>query len=156
MKKTAEEEILPKENRLKVVLTDGAVSREFSFSSLDPDFGQSLLQVLNLTPEIVNRISPPEQLAFPSRLVSLDTLVTDDDFSLIADATAAPLTVTMPFASTGGRLIVVVKADAGGNAVTLETSGLDEFSGGSDVVLSSQWSKALLLSDGVNTWIQLI
>jgi hypothetical protein len=156
MKKKIEEIIEPKENRLKLVLTNGTSQREFSFSSLDPDFGQALLQVLNITPEIVDRISPPEELAFPSRVVSLDTIVTDDDFSLICDATAAPFTVTIPFASTGGRLIVVVKADSSGNAVTIETSGLDEFSGGSDISLSSQWAKALLLSDGSNTWIQVI
>lgn len=156
MKKVIEEEISRHENKFKITIADGTQSREFEFIAPSKEYGQSLLSILNLTPEIVSRISPAETLEFPSRIVSLDTLVTDSDFSLIVDATAGPVTITLPFASTGGKIIIVTKADASGNSVTLESSGLDEFSSGADVVLSSQWSKALLLSDGVNTWIQIV
>lgn len=80
---------------------------------------------------------------------------TADDFLITGDATSAAFTVTLPAASTvTGLVLCIIKIDASGNAVTIDGSGSETINGSATLALSSQWSKATIVSDGSN-WIRI-
>jgi len=94
-------------------------------------------------------------LNLPVRAVTSDETVRDDDFVVLADATGAALALTLPAASTGRRLLGVVRTNAGANAVTITAAGGDSILGAGTYPLGSQWASALLCSDGVSQWVFL-
>jgi hypothetical protein len=106
--------------------------------------------------ELMPQIMPERLITYPYRRITLDTLVSDEDFLLAADCSSDDISVQFPFATTGGRLLAIVKEDSSGHSVTVECSGLDQIEGEAEIALSSQWSKALLLSDGGNHWIRVV
>lgn len=74
---------------------------------------------------------------------------------LVVNATAGPITVTLPSAvHAKGREIAVIKSDATANVVTLQHQGTDIIGGGTDTTftLTMQHSMVKLLSAGSNIW----
>lgn len=83
--------------------------------------------------------------------------VPDNVFYVREDVTGGAKTVTLPAASSNeGRLILICKVDAGGNAVTVAASGSDTIQGSATISLAAQWNKALVISNGNNGWERLI
>lgn len=77
----------------------------------------------------------------------------------LVDATGGAVVVELPDPATNddaadGRSVWVMKVDASGNAVTLDPEGAITINGGATLALSSQWSAALVVSDGTN-WVRL-
>lgn len=76
-----------------------------------------------------------------------------EDFLYPVDATAAPVTVTLPLAANYQyKKFCVKKIDASANAVTIAASGSDTIDGDSSVSLAAQYDSGFLVSDGVSKW----
>ena len=68
-----------------------------------------------------------------------------------ADATTGNITVTLPAANlTKGRQFLVKKVDASANTVTVSRAGADTIDGATTVVLSAQWQKVSVMSNGTS------
>jgi hypothetical protein len=59
-------------------------------------------------------------------------------------------------ATADGRELAFVKLDNSGNAITINTGGIDSIEGETSITLSTQYAKAILLSDGNTTWLKYV
>ena len=76
------------------------------------------------------------------------------DFLVLADATAAPLTVTLPPAADSMKaLITVKKTDSSGHHVTVEGNGAETIDGSANVVLGSVHDAVTVACDGYGWWV---
>ena len=79
--------------------------------------------------------------------------LTATDSVILADATAAAFTVTLPSPSgISGRQYTIKKIDASANAVTI-ASASGNIDGAATKILSAQWQAAQMVSDGVNWFV---
>lgn len=83
--------------------------------------------------------------------VSGDHTASDGEF-VLADASAGPLTVTLP-APAEGLLVGVKKVDASGNGVTVATPGTQTIDGQASVTITGRYTSREHTSDGTNYWI---
>lgn len=94
------------------------------------------------------------------RTVSANTTLTPNDAGLVlVDTSAGSRTITLPAASAaGGRPIRyrIVKADTSANTVTIQRAGSDTIEGAASIVLTTQWSSADIVSNGVNAWVHQV
>lgn len=75
------------------------------------------------------------------------------DYTLTGDATSAAFTITLPTAaSVAGKIYVIKKIDASGNAVTVGTTSSQTIDGSTTYSLASQWKYVTVQSNGSN-WI---
>ena len=73
--------------------------------------------------------------------------------AVLVDATAGNMVVNLPAATLRkGSQLVISKVDASANTVTVNRAGSDTVEGATSVVLTAQWDKLVLLSDGVASW----
>jgi len=92
---------------------------------------------------------------YPDRLVAVATTITTADGVVLADATSAPFTVTLPTASLYyGRRFTVVRMNGGANAVTIAAVL------GGNIVLGAQYDRGtvqscLTTAPATFTWIQV-
>lgn len=94
---------------------------------------------------------------------SADFTVWTDDASgspkdLYAVTTAAStITATLPTVASGdaslGRVVTIMKVDAGGGSVTIDADGSETINGSATVSLSSQYDYRTLVYDGSSEWI---
>lgn len=96
-----------------------------------------------------------------SRVTVLTTTTSDtvkaNIFHNRVDCTAGAITMTLPLASScPGRQIFFTKIDSGANAVTVAANGSDLIQGSASLTLAAQWSKALLISNGVSGWERML
>lgn len=81
-----------------------------------------------------------------------DTL-TDADATVLGDASAATLQLTLPDATgMAGRLYTLKKVDASNNAVIVMTVSSQTIDGSASYALSAQWQCVTVQSDGAN-WL---
>ncbi len=70
---------------------------------------------------------------------------------------ASTITVSLPTATTGdastGRVVTIMKADAGAGSVTIDADGTEEINGSTTVSLSSQYNYRTLVSDGTEWFV---
>lgn len=78
---------------------------------------------------------------------------------ILVDATAAPITLTLPAANSGvvggvlfGPILYIKKIDVSANAVTISRAGADTIEGANTMSLAAQWDKVVLAADGVSLW----
>lgn len=78
---------------------------------------------------------------------------------ILVDATAAPITITLPAANSGvvggatfGPILYIKKIDVSANAVTISRAGADTIEGANTMSLAAQWDKVVLVADGVSLW----
>lgn len=143
-------------NKFKVTVTNGTQSREFFFEGPSRRFAAHMNVMITQMSQVIDRLVPEAGVGFPYRRILLSSVVNDNDFLLVADATAGALQVDLPLALSGGRLLAFQKSDSTANTVTISSVGVDTIEGGTEIVLTAQYQKALLLSDGVNGWIRLV
>ncbi len=89
-----------------------------------------------------------------SRTVTDDTTAGVNDGLIVADATSAPLTVTLPDPNlVGGMIVTILKADGSGNAVTIGGT----VSGALNPTLATQYKaktvQAFVPSPGDGVWL---
>lgn len=93
--------------------------------------------------------------ALPIRTISANTSATQNDYSIMADATTASLQVTLPNAiGITGRIYNIKKIDSTSNPVTIITSASQTIDGSGSVVLVTQNESVTVQSDGTN-WVIL-
>jgi hypothetical protein len=85
------------------------------------------------------------------QVVTADYAMTPDDRMVLADATAGPITVTLPSAATGGEAIVK-KVDASANSVTVDGLATQQIDGLANAVLATQDQTIRLVADGLLDW----
>jgi hypothetical protein len=80
------------------------------------------------------------------------TVQSTDGF-IAVDASAGPVTITMPAANAlSGRKIHVKKIDATGNKVTVAPDGADNIDGHNGFVIGFQNNAYIFVSNGTDTW----
>lgn len=73
---------------------------------------------------------------------------------ILADATSAAITLTLPSPSTAtNRIYGVIKTDSGSNAVTLTPAASETINGASSKALSAQYDKTWIFTDGTNWYL---
>lgn len=89
---------------------------------------------------------------FISQAISTKTTaytILSTDGVILADATSAGFTLTLPTAaSMSGRSVVVKKIDASANAVTIDGDGAETIDGAATVSTAVQWTAFRLVSNG--------
>lgn len=81
--------------------------------------------------------------------------MTTSDFAILANATTAALTVTLPAASNTGMTVFIKKIDASTHAVTVSRTGADTIEGVTKKSLSKKNSSLTLVAGGNGTWYVL-
>jgi hypothetical protein len=83
------------------------------------------------------------------RSVSASTTITTSDYAILANSTAGAIAVTLPAASTvTGRIFFVKRVNAGANNVTVDPFGSETIDGAATHVLSAQWARVEIISNG--------
>lgn len=102
-----------------------------------------------------SRLENGGSFAWKRRDVSSGPVTLDgEDCFVSVDATSGAITVNLPTASgIEGRVYIVKKRDASGNAVTVDPSGAETIDGASTKTLASQWDTVRIISDGTN-WLE--
>ena len=96
--------------------------------------------------QAVNALS--DGFFYNTKSITADYTATVGDMTILADATAGAITVTLPAASdTLGKRYFVKKTDASVNTVTVQSSS-GNIDGAATKVLSAQYASAEMLSDG--------
>jgi len=117
-----------------------------------PDWPRLVSQIVNrLRHEVDDAQVSIASLSAPLsvRTVTSNATATASDFFIMADATAAPLTVTLPPASANvGVVIVVKRINAGLNSVTIDANGAELIEGVLTFVLSALDGVVRLICDG--------
>lgn len=74
---------------------------------------------------------------------------------VLADASAASLTVTLPTAvGIAGKVFTIKRTSSGANTVTIATTSSQTIDGASTVVITAQWTSIDVISDNAN-WLIL-
>ena len=88
-----------------------------------------------------------------SRVVVVDTATSTigatEDVSLVDSADAAT-TMTLPSATTSGKIVRVKKTDSSANAVVVQRGGTSTIDGATTKILYSQYESITVVSDGTN------
>lgn len=82
-----------------------------------------------------------------TRTVTANTNVAFDDGTILVDATAGPVTVTLRLAAVGDT-VLIKKIDASANVVTVAAQGGETINGGANIALPVQYAAADCLTDG--------
>jgi len=90
------------------------------------------------------------------RSVSASTTVVTGDYAILANSTAAAITVTLPAAATAyGRIYFVKRINAGANNVTIDGYASETIDGATTHVLSAQWARVEIISNG-SAWFIIV
>ncbi|MFA5107770.1 MAG: hypothetical protein WC497_05615 [Patescibacteria group bacterium] len=91
-------------------------------------------------------------LTLPIATVTANRTLTNDDYTILADSTLVPITISLPQASTATGRIYVIKHAAGANTVTVDGYLLEAIDGAKTLTLALQQS-AIIQSNGSNWFI---
>jgi hypothetical protein len=102
-------------------------------------------------------------LSVKSRQVSSTATLTLSDYVVVANATSAEFTITLPSVSStagacNGMMLFIKKIDSTSNAVTIAASGTDTIEGNASVALKKQYDSLQLVSNnsgGRHEWFIL-
>jgi len=78
--------------------------------------------------------------------------MTTSDFTILANATSAALTVTLPPASTTGMLVFIKKIDSSSHVVTISRAGTDTIEGATTQSLTAKNHSLTLIAGGSGVW----
>jgi hypothetical protein len=123
----------------------GVSTRPVVEDGADDRLNFEVLPVLRAMREAVNQLSG--DLATATTSGQLDPRVS----FLLVDATSAPVTVTLPLATTVLRPIYVMKTDASSNAITVQGQSPSTVNGGT-ISIGTQNAGRVFMSDLVNFW----
>jgi hypothetical protein len=88
------------------------------------------------------------------RTVTAAYTATTEDFTILADATAGAITVTLPsVADVTGRMYVIKKIDAGGNAVTIDGASSETIDGSATKSCAAQNDVFMIQSNGAAWYV---
>ncbi len=80
--------------------------------------------------------------------------LTDDDEFMTADATSGAVVFTLPAASTtrAGKVFIIQKIDAGGNAVSFARAGSDTINTATSKSTTTQFYALMVIRASSSTW----
>ena len=89
------------------------------------------------------------------RTVTANTTLTQNDHTVLVDATSGNLTITLPnpSAAVGATVLRIKKVDSSANTVTINPAGLNIDGGGASLVLASQNQGFELQTDNTNWFV---
>jgi hypothetical protein len=88
------------------------------------------------------------------RSVTATTAIVSSDFAILADSTSGAITVSLPPAATAnGRIFFVKRVNAGLNSITVDPFGSETIDGAATNVLTLQWAKISIISNGTAWFI---
>lgn len=89
-----------------------------------------------------------------TRSVSVSGPITDKDYVLLVNATAAPVVLSLPALSTvaEGRPFVVIKTDGTVNAVTIDPNGAEQIGGAATLALTAV-KQGVIFAKGGSEWV---
>lgn len=95
-----------------------------------------------------------DELQFSTTAIdSSQTLVSSSGFiNILADATAAAITLTLPSALGNNAAYAIKKIDSSSNFVTIDPDSTETIDGASTIVLKDQYNYVQIVSDGTN-WV---
>ena len=113
------------------------------------DLIQSLTDYFNTVDDGIKETRRPNVKA-----ITATYTITDGESHLMVDATSAAVILTLPMVEKSeGRVLVIKKIDASGNAVTATGDGVETIDGSNTKALSSQYDSVRIISDGTTWWI---
>lgn len=87
------------------------------------------------------------------RAITTSGNILASDSDVTSDATAGPVTATLPSASSStGKRFTLIRIDASANNTTLAAGGGDTINGAASVVLQSQYAYVTVVSNGSTKW----
>lgn len=104
--------------------------------------------------DMVARTDDALNYLFKSKIeaITSDYTATDIDYTILGDATAGSITVTLPKASTvRGKAITIKKIDVSVNTVTIDGHSTETIDGATTQTLSTQYEFYRIQSDG-SSW----
>jgi hypothetical protein len=137
-------------NNRNIVFFDGTNNR-----ILLGDWGAVALPVISIGGAVL-----VNSFAASLRTITANATLTNQDCTVLGDATGGAITVTLPTAASAfdglgaGRIYTVKKVDASANAVTLDGNGAETIDGAATAVLAAQWASVRVQSDGTN-WVKI-
>jgi hypothetical protein len=109
------------------------------------------LALLN-SPNIFTDLNTFTGIQIKTQTVTTDYLLTPLDFELLVDATAGPITVSLPPATGTGQIFHIKKIDSTDNIVTVAANGSDLIDGSISVNFADQWADAELIDASPGYW----
>lgn len=89
-----------------------------------------------------------------TRLTAVGITLNEADKVVLVDASAAPVTISLPTAASArNRQYTVKKVDSSANAVTVDPSGAETIDDAATLVISTQYTSRTFKSDGTEWWI---
>ena len=90
----------------------------------------------------------------PVTTVTNNYTITDNDYVILVDATASPVTVVLPTAvGRDGRIFEVKRISTNANTVTLDGDGAETIDNSATQVYTLPYVSLTVYSDGSNWWI---
>lgn len=91
-----------------------------------------------------------------SKTASYTVALGDNLKTILANATSAAITITLPAAATAGNgfVLSVQKTDSSANAVTIDGNGSETINGATTHVLSARYASVILICNGTSWSIQ--
>lgn len=122
----------------------------------DPVVPGNLDRLTDVVRRVLNGLQPLREVRLagpiqrPVRAVTASMTVNDiTDSLIVADATGAPITVTLPPAAGHTRSYDIKRLNSGANAVTVAAAGADLIDGSGTYPLTVQYENVTVQSDGV-------
>ena len=116
-----------------------------------------LRRVLDENAEVVARSLSAVKTAVTEPIIEITAStydVTDDDYIILADATTAAITLTLPPpADVLNHVFTIKRLNSGANSVTIDVAGGGTIDEGTSCVLIFQYDAIRITSDGTEYWI---
>ncbi len=87
-----------------------------------------------------------------TKTIGSDYLLTLNDFEVLVDATAGPVTVSLPPSLGAGQYYRVKKIDSTDNVITIQPAGDDLINDSLSVNLTDQWDDGTLIDAALGLW----
>jgi hypothetical protein len=98
--------------------------------------------------------SPPEGTRATIAEKTANYTITTDDSTIIADATAGSITITLPPAASAAEFkFDIKKKDSSANTVTIDADGAETIDGAATYVITIQYQSVTIQSDGTDWWV---
>ena len=81
-----------------------------------------------------------------------DYAMASSDLAIFADASNCPIRITLPAASSEGKIVFIQKVDRSGNAVVLNCAPGDRIDLAPSLRTTSHLDGWMLIADGIKNW----
>ena len=146
---------------ITLTLELGTAENPVSFTLKTPaeEFSERLNALEIILPSLIEQIVTPAELPTGQEMVKFvagNYQAQASDTVIVVDTSGGDVTISLPTATITGKRLVIAKETSDANTVTIAPFGNDTIESSSSKTLSARWSKAVLESDGVSNWLDLL